>query len=195
MSFTLAQPAEFERVIQKSRFLVRAWPIDSSEQAQMHIRDCERDAASHHCWAWRLGEVYRFHDAAEPASSAGRPILQAIDSQGLDRVLVVVTRWFGGIKLGVGGLVRAYGGSAAECLRLAPRLQLIATVDLDLQLPFACESSLRTVLADCAGSLLDERYGANGVILRIRLPASELDAFSARLRDLSRGQARVIVTQ
>lgn len=191
MSSTLAQPAEFERIIQKSRFLVRAWPIDSSEQAQMHIRDCERDVASHHCWAWRLDEVYRFHDAAEPAGSAGRPILQVIDSQGLDRVLVVVTRWFGGIKLGVGGLVRAYGGSAAECLRLAPRLPLIATVDLDLQLPFACESPLRTLLADCVGSLLDETYGADGVLLRIRLPESELDAFCARLRDLSRGQARI----
>jgi putative IMPACT (imprinted ancient) family translation regulator len=68
---------------------------------------------------------YRSSDDGEPAGTAGRPILAAIDGQGFDRVMVVVTRWFGGIKLGAGGLVRAYGGAAAECLRTAPRVPLV----------------------------------------------------------------------
>src|SRR3546814_18000784 len=75
--------------------------------------------ATHNCWAWRIGDDYRSNDDGEPAGTAGRPILAAIDGQGMDRVVVVVTRWFGGIKLGAGGLVRAYGGTAAECLRRA----------------------------------------------------------------------------
>ena len=73
--------------------------------------------ATHNCWAYKIGQEYRFNDDGEPGGTAGRPILQAIEGQGMDRVAVLVVRWFGGVKLGAGGLVRAYGGCAANCGR------------------------------------------------------------------------------
>lgn len=191
MSHTLLAPASFEESIQKSRFLARAWPVEAVEDAQLHINDCARELASHHCWAWRLGQQYRFHDADEPAGTAGRPILQAIDGQGYDRVVVVVTRWFGGIKLGAGGLVRAYGGCAAECLRRAERKPLIVQADLQVFVPFACDSALRQLLSGLHGALSAEHYDAEGLHAEIRLPAVHASEFELRLRDLSRGSARV----
>ena len=74
--------------------------------------------ATHHCWAYRIGPAYRFGDDGEPGGTAGAPILRAIEGQGVDRVMVVVVRFYGGVKLGTGGLARAYGGTAAECLRM-----------------------------------------------------------------------------
>lgn len=189
MSDTLTGPASAEQTIQKSRFLVRAWPIIDSADALALVEQCARDEASHHCWAYRFGDQYRWSDANEPAGSAGRPILQAIDGQGFDRVLAVVTRWFGGIKLGVGGLVRAYGGCAADCLRNAPRQPLIATQRLAVAVPFASESALRQLLHELDGRLSADAYAADGYTAVIELPATNADALTQRLRDLTRGQA------
>ena len=188
MSATLTAAAVFEEHIQKSRFLARAWPIDSVESAMSHVAECEREEASHHCYAYRIGQQYRFHDANEPAGTAGRPILQAIDGQGMDRVVVVVTRWFGGIKLGAGGLVRAYGGAAAECLRRAPRRELVAMHGLPVSAAFAFENTLRQIVGECAGLIKDERYDAEGFACVIVLPACDSARCTMRLRDASRGQ-------
>lgn len=191
MSATLAVAAHFEEHIQKSRFLARAWPIDSPEAALAHVAECEHEDASHHCWAYRHGQLYRFHDADEPAGTAGRPILQAIDGQGLDRVVVVVTRWFGGIKLGAGGLVRAYGGVAAECLRRAERRELLAMQRIAVAATFAFENPLRQIAHECGGQIVDERYDATGFSCTIELPASASERCALRLRDASRGQASI----
>ncbi len=191
MTATLAAAAQFEEYIHKSRFLARAWPIDSVDSALAHVADCEREEASHHCWAYRHGQLYRFHDANEPAGTAGRPILQAIDGQGLDRVVVVVTRWFGGIKLGAGGLVRAYGGAAAECLRLAQRRELVTLQRIAVAAAFAFENPLRQIAHECGGHIFDERYDANGFACSIQLPASASERCAQRLRDASRGQASI----
>lgn len=191
MSATLTAAAVFEEHIQKSRFLARAWPIDSIESAMTHVAECEREEASHHCYAYRIGQQYRFHDANEPAGTAGRPILQAIDGQGMDRVLVVVTRWFGGIKLGAGGLVRAYGGAAAECLRRAPRRELVAMHGLPVSAAFAFENALRQIVVEFHGQIVDERYDASGFACMIVLPASDSARCAQRLRDASRGQASI----
>ncbi|GMU44904.1 MAG: YigZ family protein [Xanthomonadales bacterium] len=191
MSCTLAAPASFEQQIQKSRFLARAWPVADADSAMAHVADCAREDASHHCWAWRIGQHYRFHDAAEPAGTAGRPILQAIDGQALDQVVAVVSRWFGGIKLGAGGLVRAYGGTAAECLRLAARRALIDYEEFLVGVPFASESALRQLLGELEGSLGEERYDSAGLRCRARLPRAAGECFANRLRDLCRGQATI----
>ncbi len=191
MTATLAVAAQFEEHIQKSRFLARAWPIDSAEAALALVAECEREDASHHCWAYRHGQTYRFHDANEPAGTAGRPILQAIDGQGLDRVVVVVTRWFGGIKLGAGGLVRAYGGVAAECLRRAERRELVTMHRIAVAAAFAFESPLRQIAHECGGQIVDERYDAIGFSCSIQLPASASERCAQRLRDASRGQASI----
>ncbi len=105
--------------------------------------------------------------------------------------MVVVTRWYGGIKLGAGGLVRAYGGTAAECLRTAPRLPLVAMARLQLLAGFEDLGTLHAVLPAFAAEKRDEQFDANGVRLRVELPADQVDALKIRLRDATRDRIRI----
>ena len=127
MTHTLAALCTHEEDIKKSRFLAYAGPVASVAEAMALFARHGDPAATHNCWAYRIGNEYRFNDDGEPGGTAGQPILRAIDGQGFDRVAVLVVRWYGGIKLGAGGLVRAYGGCAANCLRLGERVELIDT--------------------------------------------------------------------
>ena len=132
--------------------------------------------ATHNCWAYRIGQQYRFSDDGEPGGTAGRPILQAIEGQGFDQVVVVVTRWYGGIKLGAGGLARAYGGCAAECLRLADRVPIVES-----RRP--CMSSANSPgCRSCRRAWTNIRprrsvrhFDATGADLHLRLPRDQLD--------------------
>lgn len=146
--------------------------------------------ATHNCWAWRYGAHYRSSDDGEPAGTAGRPILAAIDGQGLDRLLVVVTRWYGGIKLGAGGLVRAYGGAAAECLRTAHRLTLVPSLLCTLRCDFADLGAVHALLQAFGAEKRGEDFDADGVRLRLALPAAQRDALKTRLRDATRNRVR-----
>ena len=155
---TLAAPASHEIEVKHSRFLARAAAVTGADEAMAWLQSVGVPDATHNCWAWRIGDDYRSSDDGEPAGTAGRPILAAIDGQGFDQVVVVVTRWYGGIKRGAGGLVRAYGGAAAECLRQAPRSPLVEYADVALPAPFedlgavhaARVEALRTHLRDAS---------------------------------------------
>ena len=187
---TLAGPARFEAEIKKSRFLALAAPVEDAEAAAIFLDQVADHAATHNCWAWRLGQNYRFSDDGEPASTAGKPILAAIDGQGLDGVMVVVTRWFGGIKLGAGGLVRAYGGTAAECLRRAERREIIPQVHGSIQFGFEHLGVVHAVLDQHGARKRAEDYASDGVVLELELPQQHLDGMLTTLRDATRGQAR-----
>lgn len=188
---TLSGPVSLLQEIRKSRFLANAAPVDEPEQALTFLADIGDALATHNCWAYRIGHVYRFSDDGEPGGTAGRPILQAIEGQGFDRVVVVVTRWYGGIKLGAGGLARAYGGCAAECLRLSARIPLIDTVDIRVNCEFSILPILHARFEEFSISKLDESFGAQGGRLQLRLPRDRVEAFAAFVRDLSRGRAVV----
>ena len=186
---TLAAPARFVLETKKSRFLAQAIPVESAEQALAWLHEIADPDATHNCWAYRIGTAYRFSDDAEPGGTAGRPILAAIDNQGFDRVMAVVTRWYGGINLGAGGLARAYGGSTAECLRTAPRRPLLEMTEAELRCDFALANSVHSLLQDFAAEKLGEGFDEQGLRLRLRLPASMFAGLAQRLRDLSRGAA------
>lgn len=188
---TLSGPASHLLEVKHSRFLAQAVPMTSAEDAQTVLAALGDPDATHNCWAWRVGGQYRSSDDGEPAGTAGRPILAAIDGQGCDQVLVVVTRWYGGIKLGAGGLVRAYGGAAAECLRSAGRRPLIVLSEFDIASPFADLGAVHAALIAVDATRLDERFDADGAILRVRLPAEHADALALRLRDATRGRTRL----
>ena len=188
---TLAAPAEFALEVKKSRFLARARPVETSEAALAWLRQVADPAATHNCWAYRIGKDYRSSDDGEPAGTAGRPILAAIDAQGFDQVMVVVTRWYGGVNLGAGGLARAYGGSAAECLRAASRRELIEMIDVELACEFALSGSLHELIGRLQAQKLAETFDEHGLRLRLRLPASSYDKLAGRLRDLSRGASKI----
>ncbi len=189
--FTLARPARLEMEIRKSRFLAQAAPVASPEEAMAFLASVGDPAATHNCWAWRIAPAYRFSDDGEPASTAGKPILAAIEGQGLDGIIVVVTRWFGGIKLGAGGLVRAYGGTAAECLRQAERVAVIATVRATLRCGFPHAGTAHTLIASHAAQKIAERYDAQGLELELELPEANFEPLAATLRDATRGQGEL----
>jgi uncharacterized YigZ family protein len=190
MSDTLAATAAFALEVRHSRFLARAAPVETAEAALAFLADIGDPAATHNCWAYRIGAAYRSSDDGEPAGTAGRPILAAIDGQDCDRVMVVVTRWYGGIKLGAGGLVRAYGGAAAECLRTAQRIPLVAMRTLQLQAGFDDLGAVHAALAGFGAEKLEEAFAADGLRLRLSLPEDRADALQAHLRDATRDRVR-----
>ena len=189
MSDTLAAPAAHSIDIRHSRFLAQAAAVDDVDDALHFLATHSDRDATHNCWAYRIGQEYRFNDDGEPGGTAGRPILQAIEGQGIDNVVVVVTRWFGGIKLGTGGLVRAYGGTAAECLRLAPRAPIVAMARLGLHCDFAELALLKARLKELQAEVEQETFGADGVTLQLRLPDSHIAEACLRISDISRGRS------
>ncbi len=174
--------------MRKSRFLALAGPVDTPEQALGFIERHRVPEATHNCWAYRIGQQYRFHDDGEPGGTAGRPILQAIEGQDVDGVVVLVVRWFGGIKLGAGGLVRAYGGAAAQCLRLADKALRVPQAELHCACAFGDMALLQSRFAASGVQVTDEQFTDTGVRWRLRLPADAAPAFVALVRDLTRGQ-------
>jgi uncharacterized YigZ family protein len=192
---TLAAPARFLLEAKKSRFLALATAAENADDALAYLREIADPDATHNCWAYRIGSAYRFSDDGEPGGTAGRPILAAIENQGFDQVMVVVTRWYGGINLGAGGLARAYGGSAAECLRTAQRRPLLATVQAELSCEFALANAVHSLLAAFAADKLAESFDEHGLRLRLRLPASMFAGLAERLRDLSRGTAVLTIIE
>ncbi|MDF4003398.1 IMPACT family protein [Luteibacter sp. PPL552] len=188
MLYTITAPWRHEEEIRKSRFLAQAAPIAHPEEALAWFALVGDASATHNCWAYRVGDAYRFNDDGEPGGTAGRPILQAIDGQGCDRVAVLVTRWYGGIKLGAGGLARAYGGSAAECLRLAPREPIVATGALHMHCDFAELALVSARIRESGGEIAREAFVADGAELTVTAPLDRLDAIAARVVDISRGR-------
>ncbi len=187
---TLVGPCRHAEEIRKSRFLAQAAPVVSTDQALAFLREVSDPAATHNCWAWRIGQDYRFNDDGEPGGSAGRPILQAIEGQGIDQVAVVVTRWYGGTKLGVGGLMRAYGGTAAECLRQAPQVPIVAMARLQVHCPFAGMALLGARLKELEARIEGEDFNADGVTLQLALPEDRVDQAQALVQDVTRGHSQ-----
>jgi uncharacterized YigZ family protein len=177
--------------VKKSRFVAVAAPADSSETALAEI-DARRDpGATHNCWAYKTGGEYRFSDDGEPGGTAGRPILSAIESQGIDRVVVLVTRFFGGIKLGAGGLVRAYGGVASECLRTAEKKKIVVKTALAIDAPFESLGSIHFLASRFRATKRSEVFGEAGVIIEIDLAEDDFSEFSAALSEATSGKAKI----
>lgn len=188
--FTLAGVHRFEQDIKRSRFRAVAGPVQDAEEARQFFMEHGDTAARHNCWAFRAGSVYRFNDDGEPGGTAGKPILQAIDGQGLDHVAVLVSRWFGGVLLGTGGLVRAYGGTTATCLREAERVEIVPTTTVRIVCAFAEAGRIRARLDMIAGARVDdEEFMPGGVRIVVIMPATVADAFIRMVTDITRGHA------
>lgn len=192
-TFALRGAASLQQEIRKSRFLAQAAPVDAADAALAYVAQAGSPDATHNCWAYRIGAQYRFSDDGEPGGSAGRPILLAIEGQNVDRVVVVVTRWYGGIKLGVGGLARAYGGCAAECLRLADKDVLVARVRARIRCDYAAAPAVYARLREFEAVRLAENASTQGIELDIDVPAVRVAALAAFVRDLTRGRGQLDV--
>ena len=192
MSETLTARAAFTLEARHSRFLAQAAPAQSPEAALAFLAEVADAGATHNCWAYRIGTEYRSSDDGEPAGTSGRPILAAIDGQRLDEVVVVVTRWYGGIKLGAGGLVRAYGGAAAECLRTAPRRMLVTLRELEVRAGFDDIGAVHAALAAAGADKRGEAFDADGVVMRVSVAEDAVDALRVALRDSTRDRAQIL---
>jgi uncharacterized YigZ family protein len=185
---TLSSPASTEVIIKRSRFIAHAARVDSQAATLEFFESVADSSASHNCWAWRLDYQYRFNDDGEPASTAGRPILSAIEGKELDHVMVVVTRHFGGIKLGAGGLVRAYSGSAAKCLDQADIIEVLPKTKCTIRAAFPWTGQVYAALESCSANKLKEEFLDDGVRIQVELPKNELQKLKSILRDTTRGE-------
>lgn len=191
--WTLARTETVEQDIRKSRFRACAGPVDDEEEARRFIAARSAPDAGHNCWAFRTGDIYRFSDDGEPGGTGGKPILQAIDGQGLGNVAVVVSRWFGGVLLGTGGLARAYGGTAAACLRAAGRREIVAMTTVEIGCAFPDAGRIRARLDAVPGARVErEAFSAAGVKLTIVLPSAGAEAFVRLVTDITRGHAAIV---
>ncbi len=190
---TLTRPLRHEPPkVKGSRFIASLAPVASAEGAMAFVearREEFRDA-THNCFAWRLGlgrDAMRYGDDGEPSGTAGRPILQEIDGRRLTDVVVVVTRYFGGTKLGTGGLIRAYGGAAAAALELADVVERPVVETLRLAFSYDASGAVQGVLSAFGLEPLDSDYGAE-VRMEIAVPVEDVDRLKTALSDATRGR-------
>lgn len=187
----LVEAVSAEYVIKQSRFVVHAGPV-ADQAATLEFYEKHADPnASHNCWAWKLEQTHRFNDDGEPASTAGKPILAAIEGKDLGQVMVIVTRYFGGIKLGVGGLVRAYGGCAARCLDRAQVFEHHPVCQCLVEADFSYTGALHAALESCEAVKTDEAFAADGLQFKVEVRLDRLRKLQSLLRDGTRGSARI----
>lgn len=188
---TLKKPATFEETIRKSRFVGHAARVTSQAQSLEFYESVSDPQATHNCWAWRINFQVRSSDDGEPSGTAGRPMLNVIERRGLEDVMVVVTRYYGGIKLGVGGLVRAYSGTVSKCLDRAEVVELFPVSVYTIKTGFEYASSLHGLLEQFSAEKVKETYDEDGVILKIRCREADIGKLASGLRDSCRGQASI----
>lgn len=190
--FTLQKRETFEQDIKRSRFLAIASSVTNEDDAKAFLTQESYADANHNCWAWRMGQNYRFNDDGEPSGTAGKPILLAIDGLELDNVVVVVTRWFGGTLLGAGGLIRAYGGTAALCLRSAELIELVPTQTIFIRCHFSELALIKSRLHSYEHLIIaDESFHNTGADLRLDVPVTQLDTVRRHLTDITNGRVQL----
>lgn len=188
---TVAKTHERTELIKGSRFIAfvcQVLSLDDVASELQRIRAKYPDA-SHHCYAYKLAKEQRFSDDGEPGGSAGRPMLEVLERRGLDFVLAVVSRYFGGSKLGVGGLLRAYSGSLAKALDEAGSLLIKDRVGLHFEVPFSAMDSVHRYLNAIPELRKDElAYNKRGMELRVNLLSEDEERVRKELLTISRGE-------
>lgn len=187
-----------ELIIRRSRFIARVAHTPGTEAARAFVERIRRENASatHNCWAFVAGPPgdtgrVGFSDDGEPHGTAGRPMLQILLHSGVGEICAVVTRFFGGVKLGTGGLVRAYQDSVRENLADLPLAERVPSVTLDVTLDYAVLDDIRRLLPGLEAVVLAEDYAA-AAVLRLRLPEARRAEFEAILAGRAGGRAACI---
>jgi uncharacterized YigZ family protein len=193
----LAGPFRHELVERRSRFLCVLAPVEDEAAAQALLAELREELpdANHHCWACLVGPPgstarVGCSDAGEPSGTAGRPMLEALVHGPVGDVAAIVVRWFGGVKLGTGGLARAYGGVVAEALAAAPATERIEWAALTARLTYADAEVARRLYAAHEVQLDDERFEAD-VTHALRVPIEKRDGLVAALTEATAGRAQV----
>lgn len=189
MPFSLPNPVHSELTIKKSRFIGCVEPCAGRDAALARVAELRavHPTATHVCWALMAGGHSAANDDGEPGGTAGRPMLEVLRHQDLEGVLATVVRYFGGVQLGAGGLVRAYTDSVAQALLKAAKVPVIRQTTLRCVIPYALEGWLRRELEPHDAVLLDAQHG-EGVSVCLELPEGKADALVARINDAGQGK-------
>lgn len=198
MSYAI--PARVHRVeqsIERSRFITTIGPATSPDEARAFIDTvrAEFPDATHNCWAFVAGPpgdtaAIGLSDAGEPHGTAGRPMLDVLLHSDIGEAVAVVTRYYGGVKLGKGGLVRAYGGAVQHALASLPRVERVERVRLGITVEYGDVDALRRLLSEYGADVLDETY-AERVTYETDARRSSLDSLTGALLDSTAGRARI----
>jgi len=185
---SIAAPAEGLFKDNGSRFIAFAYPVESVEEVKPLVDALKKEYhdARHHCFAYRIGhkgDVFRANDDGEPSGSAGRPILGQIDSAGLSDILVVVVRYFGGIKLGIPGLIRAYKTSTADALAAATVVEKTASQHFTVEFEYLQMNSVMKVLKDMGLPQQNQVFGEKCSI-GTKVPLSQIDTFLEKMNNI-----------
>jgi uncharacterized YigZ family protein len=189
MPQTLTAPAHHELLIKKSRFIACVQPMTDRASAQAVVAGlrAQHPQAAHVCWALLAGGQSAAVDDGEPSGTAGRPMLDVLRHQDLEGVLATVVRYFGGIKLGAGGLVRAYTDSVAQALLHAEKVAIVRHTLLRCSAPYAQEGMIRRELDAASATLLEVTHG-DAVVFAFSLAEADAAALAARLNEAGYGR-------
>jgi len=192
------EPVTFVEEIKKSRFITLLAHTDGVDAAKAFVESVRaaHPDARHHCVAWVAGppndsQQLGFSDDGEPAGTAGKPMLAQLMGCGVGEITAVVVRYYGGILLGTGGLVKAYGGGVSQALNLLTTSRITPLTEYTLQCEYGQLAGIETLLGQFAGQIVTSDYQAS-VYLHVALPQSELAAFSKKLADFSRGALQLL---
>lgn len=190
MPDTLVAPAHAELLVRKSRFIACVQPVPDRAAAQAIVATlrAQHPGAAHVCWALMAGGQSAAVDDGEPSGTAGRPMLEVLRHHDLEGVLATVVRYFGGIKLGAGGLVRAYTDGVVQALQQAQPVPLQRLKALRCAVPYAFEGAVRRELATAQAHLGEVVHGSL-VALAFELPEAAAPALVRRIDDLTQGRA------
>lgn len=188
---------EAKTEIKKSRFLGKIIPVSSETEVKSHLEEIrsEHRSANHHCWAcvlWDSGAVInRFSDGGEPSGTAGKPILESLQEKSIVEALIIVTRYFGGIKLGTGGLSRAYRECARYTIAAANFKEKVDIVSLSIKFDYPLESQIRSILRRYEVFLNKIDYTEN-IGVEVTLPAYKLSEFTSHCMEITAGKINII---
>ena len=190
------QEAEAEMIEKRSRFIGHVWRVESEEEARAHIEAVKKKHydARHNCWCYvlREGNVLRYSDDGEPQGTAGQPMLNVFLREEVTNVCCVVTRYFGGILLGAGGLTRAYGGTAKLALNEAGISRMRLWASLAVPCSYSMYERMRLTVEQSGGVVTDTDFGTD-VVLTVTLPAEDVDGFFARVTELTAGSVEPLL--
>jgi uncharacterized YigZ family protein len=195
-----AKETRIEIIVVNSRFIATAAPAFSVDEAKAFIVRMREEFAdaSHHVPAYLIGYgasvTAHCTDAGEPSGTAGRPTLAVLQGSGLGDVVVVVARYFGGTKLGTGGLVRAYTDATKAVLEILPRAEKIATHTVMFSLPYTFFEQARLLVSEHRGQILDEDFAAD-VTITARFMVDRFEGFQVGLRELARGAVEALIIE
>ena len=194
MAFTLVTETIYEEDIKKSHFQAISAPVENEQQVKEFLEKHLDPSTTHQCWAWKIGHNVRFNDDGEPSGTAGRPILATIEGNELTNSIVLVNRWYGGVKLGTGGLVRAYGGCAGQCLLLAEKIELIEKKKVQFQCQFnewaIFQYELHSLFIEYT-----EQYTADGVAVEAMIQIHQIEPLKLKIQDVSRGREQLKIVE